>query len=178
MNDKQRTFLIDEIKSKYKRERGLLEKDKPEPPSLNNYLIAAALDGSLEFQPVDVLRARLHDKVLTLKPGDNLLSKDWDVREKGKIFFDPAEIFVLPQNYLDALAAYKVAREEWQRRDDALTQLKETLVLKIQLGSNAVLDKLIEQADNLADLNLVNTRLILSPATEQIESKKVHELKA
>ena len=50
MNKDQRKYLLDAIAAQYKTEREKLNNLKPKAPSLNNYLVAAILDGSFRMK--------------------------------------------------------------------------------------------------------------------------------
>ena len=71
-------------------------------------------------------------------------------------------LFELPVPYLKAMNDYENKYQDWKRKMTAIKLQAETIVLKIQLGSSTVLDKLVMQVDNMADLNIINTQLLLS----------------
>jgi undecaprenyl pyrophosphate synthase len=73
---------------------------------------------------------------------------------------------------VEALTAYQTEREAWEREKAQLEEIMETVKLKLQIGSAKSLEKLIEQADNLADLNIVNTNLLLTTATDETKRLK------
>lgn len=68
MNQTQRDYLIKQVEKTYRNEVGRLKKVRPEPPSLNNYLIASVLDGSFQLQDADVIKAHIRSLVLSLGP--------------------------------------------------------------------------------------------------------------
>lgn len=49
-----------------------------------------------------------------------------------------------------------------QRVEKTYDTQRDTILLKIQIGSNQVLDKLVTQVDNLADLNIMNSQFLLT----------------
>ena len=71
MNQTQREFLIKHIERRYTETVREIKERKPVKPSLNNYLVAAVLDGSFQLQEVEVLRAFIREAVLALGPQVN-----------------------------------------------------------------------------------------------------------
>lgn len=177
MNQNQREFLIKHVEKTYRNQKEELDEATPKEPSLNNYLIAAVLDGSFQLQDVEVMREAIRQTVLNLGPEGSLVGgkgrnrySDYDVEHQVKL--QAESLFVLPDNYLKALAEYETKRAEWDAQRKQLEDYKETIILKIQIGSPQVLAKLIEQVDNLADLNIVNTNLLLSAPAEPKKLKE------
>lgn len=171
MNQNQREFLIKHVEKTYRNQKDAMDESKPKEPSLNNYLIAAVLDGSFQLQEPETIRKAIKELVLNLGPEGSLIGgrgrnrySDYDVEHQVKI--QAESLFVLPGNYLAALAEYEQKRSDWDAQQKQLEDYKETIILKIQIGSAQVLSKLIEQVDNLADLSIVNTSLLLTAPDE------------
>lgn len=178
MNQTQRDFLIKQVERTYKRQYGALKESQPSPPSLNNYLVAAILDGSFQLQTTEDIKDAIRTKVLELGPSDALIENDsYNYRKhrddgEDTVALRADVLFVLPDGYTEARAAYDTSLAKWETEMEHLEQYKETIILKIQIGSPQVLAKLIEQVDNLADLNIVNTNLLLTaPDGEQKKLK-------
>lgn len=172
MNQDQRKFLIEQIRKTYDRQKEKLRKKRPEPPSLNNYLVAAFLDNTIKFKDIEKLRREMRERVLSMGK-DDVLIKDSDSRWRNRrdededvdnhsVVVSAEDLFVLPEAYINELEKYKAAREIYEREMDHLEEYRDTIIMKIQIGSNAVLDKLITQVDNMGDLNLINSRLKLA----------------
>lgn len=173
MNQTQRDYLIKQADRTYTKQREALDEQEPTPPSLNNYLVAAVLDGSFQLQPVESVRETIRLKVLKLGPSDALIHDEddgWSSRRKrnteNAITLPAESLFVVPAAYLDALVIYEAAKEKWEQEKRQLEEIMETVKLKLQIGSAKSLEKLIEQADNLADLNIVNTNLLLTTSDD------------
>lgn len=175
MNQNQRDFLIKHVEKTYRNQREKLDESKPSAPSLNNYLIAAILEGSFELQPAERLRETIHQQVLELgADGKLIVDKDrWnrdDDEEDRHVTLCAEDVFVLPHNYQEAREQYERERAKWAAQARQLEEYRDTIILKIQIGSAQVLAKLIEQVDNLADLNIVNTNLLLTaPDTKRLK---------
>lgn len=179
MNQQQRDYLIKQADRTYQKQRKALEEQEPTRPNLNNYLVAAVLDGSFQLQPVEAVRETIRVKVLELGPSDALIHNEDDYygrRKKPKsddaITLPADKLFVIPTNYLEAFAKYEAASAEWAREKEQLEEIMETVKLKLQIGSSKSLEKLIEQADNLADLNIVNTNLLLTSSADETKKLK------
>lgn len=179
MNSDQRKYLIAQVDDTYDHQRKLLEKQKSKEPSLNNYLVAACLDNTLQLQSTEVIREKIRKSVLAFGPDDALIKntkKTWTSNDDVYgIRLDPEDIFIYPEAYLKALAEYE---EKIRDIDDKLELLRsqyKTVSLKINIGSNQTLDKLVAEVDNMADLSLMNDSLTLqlsAPEVKQIENKK------
>lgn len=165
MNQKQREFLIKKVENVHTRQARDLK--KPQRPSFSNYIIAAVLDGSVRLKKSEELYATIKDRVLNMSSNDNSMfntkSRRWnDDDDEDDIFeINAKDMFEEPEGH-------KIAWKEYQDKMDAynkavldLDSTKDTLIMKIQIGSDKVLDRLIEEADNLADLSLMNEQLTL-----------------
>lgn len=164
MNQDQRKFLIERVNKTFNQQKEEILKDKKDKPSLNNYLIAAFLDNSIQFNDIEKLKNKMRETVLRYGASDRLIEEKYGYRSKEepnlcKVIAE--DLFVIPQNYLDALSEYESHQSELDRKVNELEAQKDTILLKIQIGSNQVLDKLITQVDNLADLNIMNSQFLL-----------------
>lgn len=74
MNQSQRKFLLGAAEKRYHAERDALKKRRPTAPSLNNYLIAAVLDGSFILRDVELVRVALVKRVRDLGKSESLLA--------------------------------------------------------------------------------------------------------
>lgn len=170
MNQDQRKFLIERVNKTFKNQEQQIDKELPTKPSLNNYLVAAFLDNSIRFNDIEVLKRKMREAVLRMGTGDVLIEKrrttDWrnsNKREEDDVCqVNAADLFIIPENYLAALAEYEAKKAAVEEKLKNLESQRDTILLKIQIGSNQVLDKLITQVDNLADLNIMNQQFLLT----------------
>lgn len=169
MNQTQREFLIRKINSSYNDEVERLKKGIGKKPSLNNYLVASFLDNSIQFNDIDNLKIKIRENVLKFGTEDCLIKLKSDRWGNNNINVDKEiceviaeDLFIIPDNYKDELKIYNDNKEKIEKEISNITAIRDTILMKIQLGSNKVLDNLIEQADNLVDLDLVNTNLLLN----------------
>ncbi len=170
MNQDQRKFLIERVNKTFeKQKRGLENQFKKEPPSLNNYLVAAFLDGTIQFNDIDALKEKMRKMVLQYGASDRLVkeSRDrWDnsgaYKNKNTCEVITEDLFIIPDAYKKELEEYEANQKIAEDKINELEAQRDTILLKIQIGSNQVLDKLVTQVDNLADLNIMNSQFLLS----------------
>jgi hypothetical protein len=171
MNQDQRKFLLARVEKTHKEELRKLSEEKPSEPSLNNYLIAAILDNSIELKSLDDIKSSIRKKVLALGPQETLTSSPHSWRDNHasshEITLTAGVIFVYPKAYLDAYAEWEAKVKEVDQRIVKLNATTETLLLKIQIGSNTSLDRLVDSVDNMIDLTLMNNKLMLTDGKEE-----------
>ncbi len=167
MNQHQRKFLLEAIEKQYKIERSALHDRKPNPPSLNNYLIASVLDGSFTMKSESVIREAIRARVRDLGKGDAFVetasrsfrTRDYDDEEVISI---PAKVmFDMPLDYVKAFSEFEGAMKSWRKEADALEASIEAMRIKVQIGSDKALEALVEQADTLCSMSLTTTNKLL-----------------
>ena len=168
MNQDQRKFLIERVNKTFNAQKSKLEGNKIDRPSLNNYLVAAFLDNSIEFNDIEKLKVKMRETVLKYGASDKLVSEKVDRwgsnanKDKNTCEIVAEDLFVIPESYKSALAEYEAYKKDIQDKVEQLEAQRDTILLKIQIGSNQVLDKLVTQVDNLADLNIMNSQFLLT----------------
>jgi len=171
MNQDQRKFLIARVEQTYRDEERKLDEGKPKEPSLNNYLVAAVLDGSVKMRSIEEIGNAVRQRVLRLGNGESLVHEKYsryssDNETYHSVSLQANELFIYPDAYLKAKEEYETKKAEIQKKKDALFAQKETLLLKIQIGSNTSLDRLIDSVDNMIDITLMNSKLMLGEGKE------------
>jgi hypothetical protein len=174
MNQDQRKFLITEVENTCREQVDKLKDQIPVEPSLNNYLIASFLDNTIEFANLDLLKKQIREEVLKMGAGDVLIKKRDSYRFRNRsddeddiVEVKAENLFVIPQAYKDALAIYEAKKAEVENKIKDIENASKTIIIKIQIGSSAVLDRLIAQADNMGDLNLVNAQLAITDQSQK-----------
>ena len=181
MNQEQRKFLIDQVNKESKNQIDKLKEKIPDRPSLNNYLVAAFLDNTIEFNDISTLRVKMRNTVLKYGHSDKLVESEkneWSNyrHENPYVKILPEDLFVIPNSYQQALIEYKEKKEQIDAQIKHIESMTLTIITKIQIGSNAAMDKLVMQIDNLGDLNLVNTQLMLNTTnSNKIEEAEKNE---
>lgn len=184
MNADQRKFLVERVNKTFTQQKEKLKDKEITRPSLNNYLVAAFLDNSIQFNDLEKLKEKMRKTVLSFGSSDVIVqekdkygynrrrrSDDDDDGAKEYCEVDIKDLFVIPQAYLDELKKYQDYMDDLKGKMEQLEAQRDTILLKIQIGSNQVLDKLITQVDNLADLNIMNSQFLLSgPEDKQLKS--------
>lgn len=167
MNQEQRKFLVEQVQKTYKEQVDKLKRQIPERPSLNNYIVAAFLDNSIQFNDIEKLRNKMRETVLKFGISDRLVKEknSWarEMNEKNadSVWVDANDLFIIPQNYRDALIEYEKIKNTIDKQIDDLESTQRTIIMKIQIGSTTALDKLVMQVDSIGDLNLLNTQLMI-----------------
>jgi len=169
MNQDQRKFLITQVENTCQKQIGELKEQIPDKPSLNNYLIASFLDNTIQFSDIEALKFKMRKAVLKMGHNDILVKEEteyWghrnrDDKEQPIVQVHAEDLFVLPENYKTALAEYEQKKKAIKKQIEALEYTEKTIVMKLQIGSSATLEKLVMQVDNMGDLNLMNSQLLL-----------------
>ncbi len=169
MNQEQRKFLIERVNKTFSKQKEALEKQyRKEPPSLNNYLVAAFLDGTIQFNDIEKLKVKMKETVLRFGASDKLVKEHSDRWGNERAYKNhntceviTEDLFIIPEAYRVALAEYQGNQKVIEEKINELEAQKDTILLKIQIGSNQVLDKLVTQVDNLADLSIMNSQFLL-----------------
>jgi len=161
MNQTQRSFLIKKIEENIKHKIKALEDSKPEYPSLNNYLLHAVMSGNFELQPIEEIKKILLQKALNAKGNEDWLGNHWGMSNKSLVTFKADEIFVVPEEYRKRANECKMKQAELQEQIYNLRVQSETLITRIQLASDKVLQKMINEVDDMGDISLMDTKLKL-----------------
>lgn len=143
-------------------------KRRPSAPSLNNYLIAAILDGSAVMRSPKELQKEIREMVRDLGKSSSLTTsssgygsrRDDDeehISLPALILFDP------PPAYSEKLAAHEAAMKSWEEELRSLEASINAMRIKVQVGSDQALEALVEQADNICRMSLTASSRLLIP---------------
>lgn len=182
MNQNQRTFLIEQVTKTCTRQTEELEAEVPDRPLLNNYLVKSCYDNTLELHDINSLRDKIMQRLLKADKEshgsfvDEEENGEWDRVNrryakstwKQEVTLNVTDIFVLPKTYLDEMEKYESKKKEVDEKIKALQIQRDTIIMKIQIGSASKLENLVLQIDSIGDLNLMDTNLILG-ATDEIK---------
>jgi len=169
MNQQQRQYLIDQVTNTCNAQQTELKSQIPERPSLNNYLIAAFLDSTIKFKKTDELRDKLKADIIKYGTSEKLVNERSHYshdRYAQYIQIDPNDLLVIPKTFTKELDIFQKIKTRIQKEIDVLEAHKKTVIMKIQIGSSKMLDKVVSQVDNLGELNLMDTRLQLTDGNE------------
>lgn len=167
MNQHQRKFLLEEIQKRYKDERNELVSRKPTEPSLNNYLVAAILDGSAVMRPQEELREEIRRRVRDMSKDSALVSNKgrWGTEKaEDEISLPALLLFQEPPGFVEVRTAYEEALKAWETEMDALEASVDAMRIKIQVGSDKALESLVKQADSLCSMSLTSASRLLLPS--------------
>ncbi len=173
MNQHQRKFLLEQIEGIYKTEKQALNDRRPKAPSLNNYLIAAILDGSARLRSQEEIAGDIRKRVRDLGKSEGLVtassSRRWgrgssDEDDEDEISLPALTLYVAPPDYAEARAAFDTAEAAWEAEKEALEASINAMRIKVQVGSDKSLEALVNQADNLCTMSLSASSKLLLPA--------------
>ena len=160
MNATQRKFLVEKLQEQTKKQIEELHKQRQQFPSTSNYIFKAVMNDTLKLKPEAEILQALKQKALSAKEGSNWLSEDRiGITKENTVRIGLNELIVLPQDYKDELDRVVAFNKEINRKiKDLETQLN-TLEIRIQLASDKVLQKLLNEVDDLGDLSLVDVKI-------------------
>jgi len=162
MNASQRKFLIEKIQNTTRKRIQELTDSKKKYPSVSNYLFKAILQDQLELESEEHILAALKRKALAGTEDKNWLSNQYMGYEKySTVTLQVSDLIVLPEDYKKELDN---VREFNKSIDEEITLLKaqlNTVEMRVQLASDNVLQKLINEVDDMGDLSLIDTKIKL-----------------
>lgn len=170
MNQHQRKFLLDQIEKMYNTEKEALNKKKPTEPSLNNYLVAAILDGTAVMRSTEAIRNDIRTRVRDLGKDESLVESGsgWGRRRDDDTDYINMPALILyepPAAYAEKLKAYEEALAAWEEERKALESSINAMRIKIQVGSDKALSALVDQADCICRMSLTaSSRLLIQNA--------------
>lgn len=165
MNTTQRKFIVDKITERTKKTIQSLTNNIPESISLNVYMLHRVMSNDFEIKSQEELKKTILEKAL--KSGQNKqyredwLGNAWGVVSKENVVFKLDEFFIIPEEYI------KMREEREQQRkniEEKIRQLQiqlETLEVRIMVASDKVLQKLINEIDDMGDISLIDTQIKL-----------------
>lgn len=171
MNQHQRKFLLEAIEKQYKIERDKLQGRKPKQVSLNNYLIAAILDGSFVMKDQESIRAMFRERVRSLGKEKSLVSTEsrWSGRrssdeddDEDVVTVPVSSLFEYPAEYATAKEKYDQELKAWEAEMEALESSIAAMRIKVQVGSDKALEALVEQADAICTMSLSMSNKLIS----------------
>lgn len=147
MNKDQRKYLTDWVISGFNKEKDAIKARRYARPSLNNYLVADALNEELVMKSVEsitkYLRKRLIDqgkeKALTsfIEPRNRTYYNANDEPHQGKhvLTMPVEEMFELPGEYQLRMLEWEANEKQIEKDLEHLEGMKETVLLKVNIGS-------------------------------------------
>jgi hypothetical protein len=181
MNQNQRSYLTKWVTDNFDKEKKAVKEKHFERPDLNNYLVAAALSGTLQVHSADEIAAYVKevvttqgkDKILVTYKDKSSRYYDDDYSRDGKhtVTLEAERVFVIPEEYGKRLIEWEENEKQIKAELDHLEGIKDTVLLKVNIGSDKALEEIITQADSLATLDLINKQ-ISGGGQKQLTAKK------
>jgi hypothetical protein len=161
MNQTQRKFLVDKIKEKIEAQRRAFESSKRDinPPDQRTYLSAQLMTGTAKMKP--------EAEIIEIVRKDFAAGRHGAFMRNNQIALDIEQMFVLPEKYYDDLREYleKKAKSEKEYRDFLIQE--ESIINRIMLASDSVLQGIINGIDNLGDMDLLDSTLRIGHADQK-----------
>lgn len=169
MNQHQRKFLLEAIEKQYRTEKTEIDAAEPEPPSLNNYMIAAILDGSFRMKSPEALRDCLTERVRKLGKSESLIQtaerygrrRSRQDADEDMVNVPATVLFEMPEAYQQSLDAFEAAHREWQGRVKKLEASIQAMRIKVQIGSDKALETLVQEVDTLCSIFIAEASKLL-----------------
>lgn len=165
MNQKGRDFLSQKVEEVYKREFKALR--KPTRPQMEDALKAFIMTSKDIFlTPQEMLmnlRKAIKQKHLQFDQvyRNNRWNDDEEDDDDNVIKLDPWILFKKPKDFAEDIERYNEAWAAYNQRCKELADHKDMLLMKIQIGSDDALAPIVNQADALGNLQLMNSRIML-----------------
>lgn len=159
MNQTQRQFLIKKIQESVDNRIKVLEGCKPSAPSLSNYILHAVMSEKFEIISTEKIRNLIKSMALKAKEKDDWMGNSWGSSSKDKIIFNVKDFFILPAEYQDL---YKEYRDKTNSINEQITTLRiqsDSLITRIQLASDKVLQTMINEVDDMGNISLLDTKI-------------------
>lgn len=172
MNQKQREFLIGKIEAENKRKISALEGAIPDEPELEVYITRSILEKKLKMKPSEEIFQHLFDRVSNKTDSSHsLLDTENGFRSsiRGKVIKMKMDaICELPEDFIVKQNEYKLKKAAAMKEIREIQEGMETLITRIHLASNSVLDSLVGEIDDMGNLSLIDSTLkqIIAPAAQ------------
>lgn len=161
MNAQQRKFLIEKINKETKQKIEELKSKKISYPNANNYLFKSILSDTLKLKSEEHILSVLKARAMDSKDGKDWLTNDnsgWGSRV-DVVKIGIVDLIELPEDFRNKIEEVRLHNDEIQKEIDLLQVQLNSIEMRVQLASDKVLQKLINEVDDMGQLSLVNTTL-------------------
>jgi len=152
----QRKILADKVRENAKMQIEVLRMSIPDKPNLENFLVQQILNGELELKSAESIKGYLADRVRNTSR--KLIDYD------GAVEFNPQDIFVIPDSYNESVKNYQVKYDTVRQAITTIMRERDTICMKIEVGSPEVLSKLVREIDQIGgelSLSGMNASLLI-----------------
>ena len=161
MNQTQRQFLIKKIQDTVNARVKILEDCKPQAPSLSNYVLHAVMSENFEIIDNDKIKELIRAMALSAKEKDDWMGNSWGTTRKDKIIFNVKDFFILPPEYDNLFKEYREKTNSLNEEIHTLKVQSDTLITRIQLASDKILQTMINEVDDMGNISLMDTKIKL-----------------
>ena len=159
MNQTQRNFLIKKVSETADSKIKALKETLPKLPSLNNWLLHAVLSGEFNIKSIPELKETIRQYALNANDREDWLGNSWNTVTKTDVHFKAENFFIIPDEYTIKKERYESEEKIIQDKIYQLKIQKDTLITRIQLASDKLLQKMINEVDDMGDISLIDTKL-------------------
>ena len=164
MNQTQRNFLIEKIRKQTEITASALTSSKKESPNYNNLLLHAVLSNKFEIVSIEAIKETIIKKAKEARSGQDWLSNSrsaFSSYDRGEVVFQIKDIFKFSKEIQDQMDEWKAESDKIREEICNVTVQAENLILRIQLSSDKVLERLINEVNDMGDLSLMDTKIKL-----------------
>ena len=162
MNQAQRNFLTDKISTEIDTRIRLMKDGLPERPNLLNYLQHKIMSGDFDISDKETLKQQITERCIETSDG-----KEWNTggrsggwnSERGVVSFKLEDFFIIPDEFQNKLDKYERETAAVNEEIRALRIQSDTLIVRIKLASNSVLESMIQEVDDMGNISLMDTKL-------------------
>lgn len=159
MNQTQRKFLIDKIEKASKIQIEAIEKQKIDYPSLSIYMLHKVMSGDFDIKSKEELKAIITEKALRSTDREDWLGNHWGSASKRLITFEIHDFFIVPEEWKKKMEETRSILDDQKARINKINIETETLITRIQLASDKVLQQMINEVDDMGNISLMDTKL-------------------
>jgi len=163
MNQAQRNYLIEKIKSTSKITIEHLRSSKKESLNLSSYIYHLIMTDKLQIKSEKDILEVIKQKALKAKEGQNWLSGQRDSWSSSNVdvAFRLKEVFIIPEDFQQKIDEIHKTNSEIDEKIRLVALQEEALCLRIQLASDKTLQTMINEIDDMGDISLMDTKLKL-----------------
>lgn len=165
MNNQQRKYLVDKITERTKARIKLLEATIPEAVSLNVHMLHKVMSNDFEIKTTEKLKALILQKALKAGQSKEIredwLGNAWGSSNRMGVHFTIDEFFIIPDEFIKMREERQAAQNKVKEEISKLSLQLESLEIRIMIASDKVLQKIINEVDDMGDISLIDTKMKL-----------------
>jgi hypothetical protein len=165
----QRKLLSDKVRRNAQEQIDKLKLEIPDKPSLDNFIISAFLDMSIEMHDSETIKQNIYNKIKYL--GARSITGYGGTLDIIK----PEDLFNIPAAYYERLKEYEETHKENISKIKDICAQRDLICLKIQMGSNEYLTPFIKEIHEMGgqlSLNNQNSALLIGNGNDTNDTEE------